>query len=214
MQYHSGKTFLSPPRLIRREKALYFPNLRGYTLANPHEIGDTTSALLGKVSIVSLFSGKWAADQTRTFLKDKEFEGQWGLMAGGGAQRVDINVEDDWMKAWIVRMSLGGIKRLRPEEEWGRYFVVRRGFNSNVKQCLGIANGKVGYVYLVDEDCKIRWAACGEAAEGEHEGLARGVRKLTEGRMVEKEDAYLGRRANRKKLDQRAKDGVAIGATG
>lgn len=213
MQYHSGKTFLSPPRLIRREKALYFPNLRGYTLANPHEIGDTTSALLGKVSIVSLFSGKWAADQTRTFLEDKEFERQWGLIAGGGAQRVDINVEDDWMKAWIVRMSLGGIKRLRPEEEWGRYFVVRRGFSSNVKESLGIANGKVGYVYLVDEDCKIRWAACGEAAEGENEGLARGVRKLTEGRMVKK-DVYLGRSANSKKLDQKAKDGVAIDDAG
>lgn len=214
MQYHSGKTFLSPPRLIRREKALYFPNLRGYTLANPHEIGDTTSALLGKVSIVSLFSGKWAADQTRTFLEDKEFERQWELIAGGGAQRVDINVEDDWMKAWIVRMSLEGIKRLRPEEEWGRYFVVRRGFNSNVKQSLGIANGKAGYVYLVDEDCKIRWAACGEAAEGENEGLTRGVRKLTEGRMVKKEEVYLGRTANRKKLDQREKDEVAVGATG
>lgn len=212
MQHHSGKTFLSPPRLIRREKALYFPNLRGYTLANPYEIGDTTSALLGKVSIVSLFSGKWAADQTRTFLEDKEFERQWGLIAGG-AQRVDINVEDDWMKAWIVRMSLGGIKRLRPGEEWGRYFVVRRGFSSNIKQSLGIANGKVGYVFLVDEDCKIRWAACGEAAEGENEGLARGVRKLTEGLMVKKE-VYLGITVNRKKLDQKAKDGVAIRATG
>lgn len=213
MQYHSGKTFLSPPRLIRREKALYFPNLRGYTLANPYEIGDTTSALLGKVSIVSLFSGKWAADQTRTFLEDNEFERQWGLIAGGGAQRVDINVEDDWMKAWIVRMSLGGIKRLRPEEEWGRYFVVRRGFSSNVKQSLGIANGKVGYVYLVDEDCKIRWAACGEAAEGENEGLVRGVRKLTEGRMVKK-DLYLERSAKSKKLNQKAEDGDAIDAAG
>lgn len=214
MQYHSGKTFLSPPRLIRREKALYFPNLRGYTLANPYEIGDTTSVLLGKVSIVSLFSGKWAADQTRTFLEDNEFERQCGLVAGGGAQRVDINVEDDWMKAWIVRMSLGGIKRLRPEEEWGRYFVVRRGFSSNVKQSLGIANGKVGYVYLVDEDCKIRWAACGEAAEGENEGLARGVRKLTEGGRMVKKHVYPERSANSRKLDQKAKDGVVIDAAG
>lgn len=165
------------------------------------------------MSIVSLFSGKWAADQTRTFLEDKEFERQWGLIAGGGAQRVDINVETDWMKAWIVRMSLGGIKRLRPEEEWGRYFAVRRGFSANVQQSLGIANGKVGYVYLVDEDCKIRWAACGEAAEGENEGLARGLRKLTEGRMVKK-DVYLEGSANSKKLNQKAKDGVAIDAAG
>lgn len=201
MQYHSGKTFLSPPRLIRRESALYFPNLRGYTLANPQEIGDTTRALLGKVSIVSLFSGKWAADQTRTFLENREFDRQRGLIAGGKAQRVDINVEEDWMKAWIVRMSLRGLKRLRPEEEWGRYFVVRRGFSAEVRESLGIANGKVGYVYLVDEDCKIRWAACGEAAEGENEGISRGLKKLTEGWMVKKEAVDLGSTAKRKKLD-------------
>ena len=43
-----------------------------------------------------------------------------------------------------------------------------------------MVNGRVGYVYLVDWDGKIRWAANGEAAEGEREDLMNGARKLLE----------------------------------
>jgi mitochondrial ATPase complex subunit ATP10 len=49
-----------------------------------------------------------------------------------------------------------------------------------VREALGIANSKVGYVFLVDGECRIRWAGSGNALEGEAEALARGVRRLVE----------------------------------
>ena len=138
---------------------------------------------------MSVFSGKWADDQTRTFLgavKDELGEGQ------AAVQMLEVNVEEDWMKAWIVRMSVHGLRRERRQEDWGRYFVVRRGMEVAVRQTLGMANGKVGYVYLVDEGCRIRWAGCGDATEDEREGLKKGVRKLIEaGKSRKAEEAEM-----------------------
>jgi mitochondrial ATPase complex subunit ATP10 len=34
-------------------------------------------------------------------------------------------------------------------------------------------NSRIGYVYLVDENVKIRWAACADAKEEEEEALIR-----------------------------------------
>lgn len=49
-----------------------------------------------------------------------------------------------------------------------------------MKMSIGMANGKVGYVYLVDKACRIRWAGSGDAVEGEREGLVACVKKLME----------------------------------
>ena len=45
-------------------------------------------------------------------------------------------------------------------------------------------NHKIGYVYLLDENCRIRWAGSGPAEEGELDALNNGVRKLIEERKV------------------------------
>jgi ATPase complex subunit ATP10 len=36
-----------------------------------------------------------------------------------------------------------------------------------------MTNSRIGYVYLVDENLKIRWAACADAKEEEEEALIR-----------------------------------------
>jgi ATPase complex subunit ATP10 len=36
-----------------------------------------------------------------------------------------------------------------------------------------MTNSRIGYVYLVDENQKIRWAACADAMEEEEEALIR-----------------------------------------
>lgn len=43
-------------------------------------------------------------------------------------------------------------------------------------------NSKVGYVYLLDEKCKVRWAGSSIAEPGELESLNKGVMKLIEER--------------------------------
>lgn len=184
MRYHRGKTFLSPLKLFKAESALYFPNMMGYTLATPSETISTTSVLTGKTSIVSIFSGTWAEQQTLTYVGEKQnpaLAREVEKSNGEGLQRVWINIEEDWMKAGLIRLFLGSSKKGKSREEWRRSFVVRRGVGEDLKDSIGMANGKVGYVYLVDGNCRIRWAGSGDADTGEREGLIGVVRRLVEG---------------------------------
>jgi len=40
-----------------------------------------------------------------------------------------------------------------------------------VREDLGMVNKHVGYVYLVDEMCRVRWAGCGDAKKEEAKAL-------------------------------------------
>jgi len=178
MQRHRGKLFLSPPKLFKSEVALYFPNMQGYTLANSSGMEDTTSVFKGKTSIVSVFTGLWAENQTKTFVENPELRETVRELSKNNLQMVWVNIEADWMRAGLVRLFLGGLRKRLGKEEWGRYFVVRRGVEEEVKQDIAMVNSKVGYVYLVDEKCRIRWAGSGDAGPGEAEGLLRSVSRL------------------------------------
>ncbi len=156
----------------------------GYTLAAPSETtSSTTSVLAGRTSIVSVFSGSWAEQQTLSFVGERQNPGlarEVERLEGEGVQRVWINVEEDWMKAGLVRLFLRGGRKGKSGAEWGRSFVVRSGVSDEVKDSIGMANGKVGYVYLVDGNCRIRWAGSGDADTGEREGLVGVVKRLVE----------------------------------
>lgn len=82
------------------------------------------------------------------------------------------------MKAWLVRMFMGNLRREMGEENYGKYFLVRRGVTDLVRESIGLLNMKVGYTYLVDFECRIRWAASGPALPEEVEGLNKGMQKL------------------------------------
>ncbi|KAL8756908.1 MAG: hypothetical protein Q9199_002593 [Rusavskia elegans] len=194
-QYHKGKSFISPVRIFRADKSLYFPNMVGSTLASPSTPSDTTSVLQDRISVVSVYSGRWAELQTQSFTDEKHHpelaailqpepkQGEHPLL-----QKVEINVELDWMKALIVRTFMGGIRKQRKKEDWARYFLVRRGVTEEIKEAMGMANSKVGYVYLVDWLCRIRWAGSADAEGSEKEGLVAGVQRLVEGWKREREE--------------------------
>lgn len=135
---------------------------------------------------MNLFSGTWAERQVETFTGAKQNPGlREAIKAGGGvAQMVDINVEENAVRNWLVRMFMGRMRKSMPEEHHGRYFLIRRGVTDSVKESIGMMNGKVGYVYLLDENCRIRWAGSGTAEGKEVEALNNGVRKLIEERRV------------------------------
>lgn len=38
-----------------------------------------------------------------------------------------------------------------------------------------MTNSRIGYVYVLDEDLKVRWGACADAKPEEEEALFRGV---------------------------------------
>ncbi|KAL8667428.1 MAG: hypothetical protein Q9202_000644 [Teloschistes flavicans] len=198
LNHHKGKTFLAPSRIFRADKSLYFPNMVGSTLASPSESSDTTPVFRDRVSIVSLHSGRWAQLQTQTFVDAQEHPQLAELLAedkreGGPLQQVEINLEDSWMKALIVRMFMGGIRKQRREEEWGKYFLVRRGITDDVREAIGMGNARVGYVYLVDWMCRIRWAGSADAETDERKGLIAAAKRLVEAWRKEREEKAIAK---------------------
>ncbi|KAI9872123.1 MAG: Mitochondrial ATPase complex subunit atp10 [Pleopsidium flavum] len=202
MRYQKGKTFIAPSKLFRGDKALYFPNLNGITLASPSDPQDTTTVLGDKISVVSVFSSTWAERQAATFVSENENKALHEALREGQAiaQRVDINIEENALKAGLIRLFMPGLRRQIPKDAHGRYFVIRRGVTDDIKDKIGLLNGKVGYVYLVDRECKIRWAGSGRAEPQEKEGLVRGVSRLVEDWR------------NRRKEKESTKDGPGLSA--
>lgn len=82
------------------------------------------------------------------------------------------------MKAWIIQLFAGPLRKQVGKENWDKYFIVRRGISDEIRETIGLLNSKVGYVYLVDKDCRIRWAGSGLAEPEERQGLAKGVQRL------------------------------------
>jgi mitochondrial ATPase complex subunit ATP10 len=185
MDFHRGKSFQSNERLLRRDKALYFPNLVGDTLDGFTGM-DSCNVMTGKISIVGMQMGRWAEEQVQSFVGEKENEELKGIVERykGVVQRVHVNMQANASWMWLVKLFQSNLKRIVPEEEWSRYFFVRlprdvrKGLSEETRDAMGLLNSQVGYVYLVDSAGKIRWAGSGEAWKGERDGLNAAVLRL------------------------------------
>lgn len=191
-----GKTFVSNPRLFKGDKALYFPNMSGITLAEPKDRQDTTTTLQGKISVVKLFSSVWAETQVGTFTGPAQNPPLAEILAKNQqfAQMVDINLEENRMRATLVKMFMWSMRRKLPVHQHSRYFLVQKGFTESLKEAVGMMNSKVGYVYLIDSECRIRWAGSGNAEPAEIETLNTGMQKL----IAERKTIYEAEMAGRK----------------
>ncbi|PGG96378.1 hypothetical protein AJ79_09618 [Helicocarpus griseus UAMH5409] len=188
MRHHKGKTFLSNPRLFKADKALYFPNVYGRTLTATDPMKDSTPILSGKISVVSIFSSLWAERQVASFVSARANPTLHQLLKESPklTQRVELNFEDNAMKAWLIRMFMWRMRKNVPLEQHERYFLVTKGLTEALREQIGMMNSRVGYVYLVDQECKIRWAGSSIAGEGEVDSLNHGVRRLLEDRRLSK----------------------------
>ncbi len=100
--------------------------------------------------------------------------------SGGAAQFVQINIEENALRSWIIKLFMPNLRMSFGVDNWGKYFLVRRGITNQIRDGVGLLNSKVGYTYLLDGDCKIRWAGSGISEGDEKQGLVKGVRKLIE----------------------------------
>ncbi len=75
---------------------------------------------------------------------------------------------------------MGGLRRRVGKENLDRYFIVRKGVSEEIKESIGLLNSKVGCTYLVDHECRIRWAGSGPSEPEERDGLTRVSCRLLE----------------------------------
>ena len=204
MSHHKGKTFIAPDVPFKADVAKYFPNFQGYTLADSWSYLDTIKVLRGKISIVSFVSESWAEQQAMSFVGKKENPKLASLIEefkDKGLQRVLINFEDDWFKKILIYMFLWYARRKNDRESGrnmrARSFIVTRGVDREFfENNIGVTNLRVGYVYLVDQSCKIRWVGNGDASEEERASLVRVARRLVGERqsVLEKKKPALKKR--------------------
>ena len=154
--------------------------MRGVTLAEPRDEQDTTTVLEGKISIVCVFTGTWAERQAASFFDGNEKLHKVLDVGKEVIQRVDVNIEENKMKAGLIQLFMGGIRKKLPEEQHPKYFLVRKGVTDDMRHNMGIFNSQVGYVYLLDSKCRIRWAGNAEAESGEKESLVVCIKRLVQ----------------------------------
>ncbi|GJC92373.1 ATP10 protein [Colletotrichum higginsianum] len=201
--------------LVRRKEllvadvSLFFPNFVGETLQksanNPR---DTTRTLLGKLSVVAVYSSQWADDQAKTFISPEANPALHELLAKtqNKTQIVQLNIEDNKFKAWIVKLFMGNLRKQIPEHRWGKYFLVPRGITNEISESIGYLNSKVGYIYLVDSLCRIRWAASGPAHPDERDSLVKGMKLvLHEWNKAEKKVALEAAKTKEAASDEKEK---------
>lgn len=145
--------------------------------------------------MVSVFSSQWAENQAQTFVGEQQNPELHEVLKAAGpyAQLVRVNIEENRAKAWLIRLWKGSLRKRIGEQNWGRYFLVQTNWSHEIRDAIGLLNSKVGYTYLLDAECRIRWAASGNAEEGEVQGLVKGLRRLVdEAREPKKEKKETG----------------------
>lgn len=202
LRFHKGKIFKSNERLFRGDVSLWFPNFYGKTLRKDVvrrelERGDgykglgrdTCEVMEGKVSVVSIVSSMWASAQVESFVSKEKNPQLHEVLEGSKdvAQRVWINHENNLLKWWLLQMFRYNLRKGKSLAEQGRYFMVRRGVSEVMKEAIGMLNDKVGFVYLVDADCRIRWAGSADAEQGERDSMVKGLKKLVQEARMPKE---------------------------
>jgi len=144
-------------------------------------VSSTTKCLRGKVSVVGVFSRMWAREQCFSFFGNgpKQNPDVRALIeeAGGRAQVVEIDVEDKPVMRWFGYLFGWNLRRGMKRGEWGNYFYLKE-LPENVRETIGVVNLSAGTVYLVDGECRIRWAGSGDATEEEKVNLIKGLKKL------------------------------------
>lgn len=179
-----GKLFHSPPTYWKAEKSLYMPNFTGQDLQSS-KVKGTSSTLKGKISVVRMFSSKVGEEKSQSYFSypDKNYLTPEGyetfLESYPNSQIVDINVTENALKALFVKMSKSGIRKTLHKSRMDKYFIVpKKGLDINIRESIQFINSFSGFIYVLDQEGRIRWAACGDANDSERNLLWRTVRAL------------------------------------
>ncbi|KAF7296103.1 hypothetical protein MKEN_01425500 [Mycena kentingensis (nom. inval.)] len=169
---HMGKTWIAPSVLIREDKALYLPNIMGKDIAKREE-KHTTIMCYGKVTLLAIESTELSVLQTKSFINPVHSLFETNPLF----QRVHINIQENFLKAMVVNLFMRNLRAKVPKELYGNCLLSSQNMEY-LRDPMGLANKMVGYVYLIDENLKIRWAAGGDATSAELASLESCTRVL------------------------------------
>lgn len=174
-----GKIFSPPVSYFKKDKAKYFPDFKGYTLINDKR--ELSEVLKGKVTLLRIFSTISGENCSNTYVEPYlSADGYQTLVEKyPHVQIVDVNLPQSWIKGLFVKWAKSNLKKIIPAARHNLYFILpNTAFSLDVKKTLKCDNMCSGYLYVLDEDGKIRWATSGFANDEESEILWRTVRGL------------------------------------
>ncbi|KAK7034518.1 Mitochondrial ATPase complex subunit atp10 [Paramarasmius palmivorus] len=130
---------------------------------------------LGKITILSLLSTKISElhSQSHTslalarYLPRKETE---NLKRHPLLQHIHINTQSNTLKAFLVKLLTRSLRNSIPAYQRPYYLLSDQNLEYE-REPLGIDNDRVGYVYLIDEELRVRWAGCADATLEEAKAL-------------------------------------------
>ncbi|KAG8870816.1 Mitochondrial ATPase complex subunit atp10 [Tulasnella sp. 331] len=173
-----GKMWIAPKVLIREDKSLYLPDIAGKTLTK--EKVHTTTLCKDHITIVSISSTQIGDEQIKAFTETAEKV----YKLYRRFKFVQINLQENLLKSALVSLSSSNLRSLIPEHLHPTYIHSSQNMEM-VREAMGLENKHLGFVYLVDENIKIRWAGCGFPIEEEKQALFVCTRLLLE-RLNEK----------------------------
>ncbi|WFD33798.1 U3 snoRNP protein [Malassezia cuniculi] len=165
MRAHGGKTWRAPSTMIRQDRALYFPDIKGTALSDS-STKHTTDLFHEKVSIVSILTSKVSEEHTRSFYTQAVER----FASNANFQLVQINLQENALKAYLISLFLSSLRKQIPPKDQATYLLSSQNMDA-VRENIGMENKHVGYTYLVGPDGKIRWAGCGFAESDEERAL-------------------------------------------
>ncbi|TFK49184.1 hypothetical protein OE88DRAFT_1663625 [Heliocybe sulcata] len=176
-RHWGGKTWIAPKTVIREDKALYFPDIVGKSLDKGAEV-HTTDLLRGKISTVGILGTQISDEHIRYFVLPTN-EALFQNPEYPEYQHVLINLQENYLRSMLVNLFTSRLRKSTPPELHPTYLLSSQDMEYQ-REAIGLDNKHIGYVYLVDENLKIRWAGGGDAKVEESEALLRCTKVLLE----------------------------------
>lgn len=180
----NGKIFTPPVSYLKPERSKYFPDFYAKTLdGNQRSLYE---ALGNKISLVNIFSTITGEKCTRSYYKtdDKDYylkDYNEFIEKNPNVQILDVNIPQNWMKGFILNLSISNLKKMVPPERTNDYFILPdRIFQYTIRQELMCDNQCAGFIYILDPQGRIRWLTSGYANPEELTLMWKVIDKLQE----------------------------------
>lgn len=183
-----GRLFEAPVSFFRRDKSLYFPNFRVKSLTGKRmDLMDVLDK--SKLSILRIYSTDAGYEMTNDYFKIKNSSDNYMSESGievfkqefPDVQIVEVVLSENASKHFIhTFVTPGKLLKQRPKEQHDKYLIARRDtvLSRDDREKLLLTNAYSGYIYVVDNSYKIRWAGSGWPTEQEVDGLWKAIKGI------------------------------------